>query len=103
MEIFEISLMNLILWTILGFVVGFIAHRVDPGEARGGISATILLSIVGAILGGFLAPFIFNVPVNDFSLHGFVAALVGSVILALIHRLFFREKDTIKTSRTQLR
>lgn len=95
--------MNIILWVIVGFIVGFIAHRVDPGEAKGGISTTILLGIVGAIVGGFLAPFIFQVPVNDFSLEGFVAALVGAFVLTLMHRLFFRGKDTIKTSRTQLR
>lgn len=101
--IFGISLMNLILWVIVGSIVGFIAYRVDPGEAKGGISATILFGIIGAIIGGFLAPFIFQVPVTDFSLHGFVAALLGAFVLTLIHRLFFRGKDTIKTSRTQLR
>lgn len=103
MELFEISLMNLILWVIWGIVVGYIVHKVDPGEVKGGIAATILLGIVGALLGGFLAPFIFQVSVNDFSLEGFVAALVGAFILTLMHRLFFRGKDTIKTSRTQLR
>ena len=56
-------------WIIIGALAGIIAKAIMPGRDPGGCIVTILLGIAGALLAGFLA------------------AIVGALILLLIYRL----------------
>lgn len=81
--------MGIIAFLILGLLAGAVAKALLPGDDPGGIIVTMLIGVVGALLGGFLAGAIFGVnPVNEFwSLGTWLAAIVGSVILLLLYRL----------------
>lgn len=81
--------MGIIAFLILGLLAGAIAKVLLPGDDPGGIIVTMLIGVVGALLGGFLAGLVFDVnPVNEFwSLSTWLAAIVGSIILLLIYRL----------------
>ncbi|MDQ3153088.1 MAG: GlsB/YeaQ/YmgE family stress response membrane protein [Actinomycetota bacterium] len=81
--------MGIIGWIVLGLIAGAIAKLIMPGNDPGGIIVTILIGIVGAILGGFLASAIFGVSVNDgfFQLSTWISAIVGSLILLGLYRL----------------
>ncbi|HVM14655.1 MAG TPA: GlsB/YeaQ/YmgE family stress response membrane protein [Egibacteraceae bacterium] len=81
--------MGIIAFLILGLLAGAIAKAVLPGDDPGGIIVTMLIGVVGALLGGFLAGWLFDVnPVDEFwSLSTWLAAIVGSIILLLIYRL----------------
>ena len=46
--------MNIIAWIVLGLIAGAIAKAIYPGHQGGGIFATIVLGILGALLGGWL-------------------------------------------------
>jgi len=48
-------LITIIAWIILGALAGWIAGMLVPGDERFGIVGTIVLGIVGALVGGFLA------------------------------------------------
>ena len=48
-------LITIIAWIILGALAGWIAGMLVPGDERLGILGTIVLGIVGALVGGFLA------------------------------------------------
>lgn len=78
--------MGIIAWIVLGLIAGAIAKAILPGEQGGGWLVTIILGIVGAILGGFLASAIFGVKVNEgfFDLSTWISAIVGSLIVLLI-------------------
>ncbi len=80
--------MGIIGWIVLGLIAGAIAKLIMPGDDPGGIIVTILIGIVGALLGGFLASAIFSVSVNDsfFQLSTWISAIVGSLILLGIYR-----------------
>lgn len=80
--------MGIIAFLILGLLAGVIAKAILPGDDPGGIIVTMLIGVVGAILGGFLAGLVFDVdPVDEFfSLSTWVAAILGSIILLLIYR-----------------
>jgi uncharacterized membrane protein YeaQ/YmgE (transglycosylase-associated protein family) len=47
--------MGIIAWIVFGLIAGFLAKFLMTGKAPGGILATILLGIVGAVVGGFSA------------------------------------------------
>ena len=81
--------MGIIGWIILGLSAGAIAKAIMPGDDPGGIIVTIILGIVGAILGGFLAQVLFGNDTVDefFDLSTWLTAIVGSIILLVLYRL----------------
>ena len=80
--------MGIIGWVILGLIAGAIAKAIMPGDDPGGIIVTMILGIVGALLGGFLASAIFNVNPNDgfFDISTWASAIIGALILLGIYR-----------------
>ncbi|HEU4491800.1 MAG TPA: GlsB/YeaQ/YmgE family stress response membrane protein [Jiangellales bacterium] len=82
--------MGIIGWIVLGLLAGAIAKLIMPGKDPGGIIITMLVGIVGALLGGFLASVLFDINVNDefFDLATWISAIAGALILLLLYRLF---------------
>ena len=46
--------MDVLIWIVFGLVVGVVAKFVMPGRDPGGMIVTIVLGIVGALLGGWI-------------------------------------------------
>ncbi|MGV3713993.1 GlsB/YeaQ/YmgE family stress response membrane protein [Pseudolysinimonas sp.] len=83
--------MGILGWIVLGLVAGAIAKLILPGRQGGGWIVTLLLGIVGALLGGFLGSVLFNAPLQDFfSLQTWLLAIGGSIIVLLIYGLVTR-------------
>ncbi len=80
--------MGLIGWILLGIVGGVIAKALLPGNDPGGLIVTIIIGIVGALLGGFLARALgFGDPIDEFfDVSTWLAAIIGSMILLVIYR-----------------
>jgi uncharacterized membrane protein YeaQ/YmgE (transglycosylase-associated protein family) len=78
--------MGVIGWIIFGLIVGVIAKLLMPGRDPGGFVITILLGIAGALLGGYIGRALGwygpGEPV------GFVVAVLGSIVLLVLYRLF---------------
>ena len=75
-----------IIWTIIiGFLAGVVAKFLMPGKDPGGFVITTLLGIVGAVVSTYLGRFIGWYKEGETA--GFIAAVVGAVILLLIYRL----------------
>lgn len=81
--------MGIIAWILLGLLAGAIAKAVTPGRDPGGCLVTVLIGIVGALLGGWLGKVLFGVDSIDgfFHLSTWIAAVAGSVVLLLVYRL----------------
>lgn len=78
-------------YIIIGLIGGAIAKAILPGRQGGGWIATILLGIVGALLGGFLGGALFGVNYNRiFSFQGLITAIIGSLIVLVIYGLIRR-------------
>jgi uncharacterized membrane protein YeaQ/YmgE (transglycosylase-associated protein family) len=82
--------MGILGWIVLGLLAGAIAKAILPGDDPGGIIVTMIIGIVGAILGGFLAQLIFDVDSLDtfFDWSTWLTAIVGAIILLLLYRVF---------------
>jgi uncharacterized membrane protein YeaQ/YmgE (transglycosylase-associated protein family) len=72
-------------WIIFGLIVGVIAKLLMPGRDPGGFVITILLGIVGALLGGWIGRALGMYGPNQSA--GFFMALLGAIILLGIYRL----------------
>jgi uncharacterized membrane protein YeaQ/YmgE (transglycosylase-associated protein family) len=82
--------MNIISWILFGLIVGIIANAIEPSPSGGGILGAMLLGIVGALVGGFLANLIFGIGITGFNLTSFLVAVAGSLILLFIGRALRR-------------
>jgi Predicted membrane protein len=79
-------------WMLFGLVVGAIAKLVMPGRDPGGIIVTMLIGIVGALLGGWIGQAVGWYGPQDGA--GFLMSLLGAVILLWLYRvLFVRRTD----------
>ncbi|HEY0261034.1 MAG TPA: GlsB/YeaQ/YmgE family stress response membrane protein [Lacisediminihabitans sp.] len=75
---------------ILGLIAGAIARLIIPGKQAGGWVITLILGVVGAMLGGWIGGLLFTVNLTSFfSLSTWLLAIGGSVIVLLIYGLIF--------------
>jgi uncharacterized membrane protein YeaQ/YmgE (transglycosylase-associated protein family) len=77
--------MYIIGWILFGLVVGIVAKFLMPGRDPGGFFITVLLGIVGSLVGGFLGRLVGWY--GDGDPVGFVMAVVGSIVLLAAYRL----------------
>lgn len=85
--------MNLIIWLVVGGLVGWVASMIMRTNAQQGMLLNVIVGIVGAFLGGFLLAPMFGtgtINSNDFSMGSLLVSLLGAVILLAIVNLFRR-------------
>jgi uncharacterized membrane protein YeaQ/YmgE (transglycosylase-associated protein family) len=78
-------MMGILGWIVFGLVVGAIAKLLMPGKDPGGIIVTMVLGIVGALLGGFIGRALGMYNSNESA--GFIMALLGAVFVLLVYRM----------------
>jgi uncharacterized membrane protein YeaQ/YmgE (transglycosylase-associated protein family) len=83
--------MGILSWILVGLVAGWAADEMMRGDSYG-ILGNMLIGIVGAILGGFIASSLFGAadPLSGFNITTLIVAFLGSVVLLLILGLFRR-------------
>jgi uncharacterized membrane protein YeaQ/YmgE (transglycosylase-associated protein family) len=79
--------MSWIIWIILGLVAGILAKWIMPGRDPGGFIVTILLGIVGALVGGFISVRLGFGDVTGFNLPSIIIAVLGAILLLFIYRM----------------
>ena len=83
--------MGIIAWIILGLIAGAIAKAILPGTQGGGWLITLVLGVVGALLGGFIGSALFGVGLQGFfDLPTWLLAIGGSIVVLLIYGLVTR-------------
>lgn len=80
--------MGILSWIIVGLIAGWLAGEVMRGSGFG-LLGDIIIGIVGALLGGFLATALFHVaaPLSGINVTTIVIAFLGAVVLLAILRL----------------
>lgn len=85
--------MGLIIWLIVGGIIGWLASMIMRTDAQQGIVLNVVVGIIGALIGGWLiAPLIGGSTAAGagFNVMGFISALIGAIILLAIVNLFRR-------------
>ena len=79
---------------ILGLVAGYVAKALVPGKDPGGFFVTILLGLVGSLIGFLIFTELLGIGDNDvFDLGGLIGAILGTVLLLLAYRTFAGPRD----------
>ena len=87
------DLTSLIVWLIVGGLIGWIASMIMGTNAQQGVLLNIIVGIVGAFLGGVLLSPLFGIGTlnqGNFSFPALLISLVGAVILLAVVNLFRR-------------
>ncbi|HET6316558.1 MAG TPA: GlsB/YeaQ/YmgE family stress response membrane protein [Chloroflexota bacterium] len=80
--------MGILSWIIVGLIAGVLAKWVMPGRDPGGIIVTILIGIVGAVVGGFLVGlFVQGDVLTGINITTILVATLGAIVLLVIYRL----------------
>ena len=83
--------MGWLAFILLGLIAGAIAKFLLPGRQGGGWIATLILGVIGALVGGWLAGAIFDVGYEEFfSIQSWLIAIAGAVVVLLIWGLITR-------------
>lgn len=88
--------MGIIAWIILGLIAGAIAKAIYPGHQGGGIFATIVLGILGALIGGWLGSALLPgagasaASVGALTIPSVIFAILGAIILLFLWGLLTR-------------
>jgi uncharacterized membrane protein YeaQ/YmgE (transglycosylase-associated protein family) len=83
--------MGIISWIVLGAIAGFLANLVMGGGE--GVIGTIILGIIGAVVGGYLAQAIFHKgDVTGVNIESIVIAVVGAIIVLFVWRAVTRSR-----------
>lgn len=85
--------MNIIIWLVVGGVVGWLASLVMRTDGQQGILLNVVVGIVGALVGGFLiSPLLGSSTINqgNFSVSGLLVSFFGAIILLAVVNLFRR-------------
>lgn len=79
--------MGILSWIIVGLIAGWLANQLMRG-GRGNIATDIVVGIVGALVGGFLAAELFGVPnaVNGVNAGSVVVAFLGAIVAIWVIR-----------------
>lgn len=82
--------MGILMWVLFGLVVGVIAKFLMPGSDPGGFIITIVLGILGAMVGGFIGTKLGFGDVSGFNVPSVALAVGGAIVLLLIYRMVRR-------------
>lgn len=84
--------MGIIIWLIVGGIVGWLASLIMKTDAQQGIILNVVVGIVGALIGGWLIGPLLGAPsINEgISIMSVIVSLIGAIILLAIVNLFRR-------------
>jgi uncharacterized membrane protein YeaQ/YmgE (transglycosylase-associated protein family) len=84
---------GIIAWIVLGAIAGFITNLIMGGGE--GVILTVILGIVGAVVGGYLAGTVLKVAdVTGINVESIVVAVVGAIIVVAVYRMIGGRRTT---------
>jgi uncharacterized membrane protein YeaQ/YmgE (transglycosylase-associated protein family) len=88
-------MLNILSWIIVGLIAGALARLIMPGRDPMGILATIVLGIIGSLVGGFVSMAIWrNNDSSAFQGSGLLFSILGAIIVLWIWRMV-KSRNTV--------
>ena len=84
-------------WIVIGLVIGYIGSQILNRRDRF-LVRYILLSIVGAIVGGFLSNLFGKPGVRGFDFYSLIVAVVGALVFLIVYHALFRRRRFLDMS-----
>lgn len=87
--------MGFFAFLLLGLIAGAIAKAILPGKQGGGWFTTLILGVIGAMIGGWLGGMIFGINLQEFwSFQTWLLAIGGSLVVLVIYGLITGRKKS---------
>lgn len=77
--------MNVVWWLVIGLVAGALARLLVPGRDPMGLGGTLLLGLVGSLVGGFLGDLLQRGD-QELSPAGLLGSIIGAIVALLLYR-----------------
>jgi uncharacterized membrane protein YeaQ/YmgE (transglycosylase-associated protein family) len=85
---------GIVAWIVLGAIAGWITNLIMGGGE--GVIATIILGIVGAVVGGWLAGTVLNIAdVTGINITSIVVSVIGAIIVVAVYRFVMRRRTAV--------
>jgi uncharacterized membrane protein YeaQ/YmgE (transglycosylase-associated protein family) len=84
--------MGIIAWLILGLIAGFIASKLVNRQGEG-MAMDIVLGIVGAVVGGFIANMLGFHGITGFDLYSILVSVLGAVVVLIVYHAATRRSS----------
>jgi uncharacterized membrane protein YeaQ/YmgE (transglycosylase-associated protein family) len=88
-------LMNIIGWAVFGLIAGAIARLLVPGRQSMGILLTMLLGVIGSVVGGMISWAFTGGPHDEFQASGWIMSIVGAILVLVIWGYFAGEQRRV--------
>jgi uncharacterized membrane protein YeaQ/YmgE (transglycosylase-associated protein family) len=82
--------MGILSWVVFGLIAGALAKLLMPGKDPGGFFVTVIIGIVGAIVGGFIGTKLGFGGISGFDIRSFLVAIAGAMLLLFGYRMVKR-------------
>jgi len=82
--------MGILSWIVFGLIAGALAKWVMPGDDPGGCIITMVIGIVGAVIGGWIATMFGMGGISGFDFRSMLVAVLGAVLLLWVYRVVTR-------------
>jgi uncharacterized membrane protein YeaQ/YmgE (transglycosylase-associated protein family) len=84
--------MGIIAWLILGLIAGFIASKLVNRQGEG-MAMDIVLGIVGAVVGGFIANMLGFHGITGFDVYSILVSVLGAVVVLVVYHAATRRSS----------
>ncbi len=78
--------MGIVTWIVFGLIAGALAKWIMPGKDPGGLIMTMVLGIVGAMIGGFIGSAVGFGGITGFDIRSFALAVGGALLVLVGYR-----------------
>ena len=86
-------MLSLIAWLVTGLIAGSVAKMITPQKETGGWVSSMILGIVGSMVGGFIAGLVgLDGLFNSTWLGSLIIAIPGALLVLYIYYRYFAEK-----------
>ena len=84
--------MGILAWLVLGLISGFIASKIINKSGEG-LIMDIVLGVVGALVGGFIANRVFGIAgVTGFDIRSIIISILGAILVLVVYHMVARRR-----------
>lgn len=83
------TLATAVTWIVFGLIVGAVANLLDPNPNRMGVIGSVVLGVLGAVLGGLVANLVGFSGITGLNLYSFIIALIGALVVLWVGRSLY--------------
>lgn len=79
--------MSLLAWIVVGLIAGWLAKIISPGPERGGLLMTLIIGVIGALVGGALFNLFGRTGATGITPYSILVATVGAVVFLWVWKM----------------